>query len=200
MKFDKQNNIQLIIIFILLVLLMFRCNPDEQLGIQKEIYTDTIKTTHIDTILFVNTVTHTKTILDTIKTFEQPDGTFLFRYITDINDSLLSGQIVTDINDSMVLLSQNISYVPKFPKYIHQIDSIIIKDSVVITKEKPEKLNFLIGSNLSYNQEKVDLIPTIAIQLKNKSMYEVGYSPLSKTIQIGFKLKIGKNERSLYFR
>lgn len=183
----------IILLLVILVFNMKQCNIPKVEYI-KERYRDTIIKTNIDTIMFEKTVTKTKLVLDTITNYVYPDGTNIYRFRTSIEDSLLSGKIMTEVevnNDSLQVLSQYIDYYPKFPKYIYRTDSIFIKDSIVTTiiNNRP---SFLVGSFIGYNMNgtNVDFYPTVGFQLKNKSIFEVAYSPFSKTLLFGAKFKI----------
>ncbi len=187
-------------IILLLVILVFnikQCNIPKVEYI-KERYRDTIIKTNIDTIMFEKTVTKTKLVLDTITNYVYPDGTNIYRFRTSIDDSLLSGKIMTEVevnNDSLQVLSQYIDYYPKFPKYIYRTDSIFIKDSTVITK-LDNKVNFFLGFSTSYlyKDTSVDIYPEVALQFKNKSIINFGFSPFTQTFILGTRFKIQKNK------
>lgn len=189
MKYFQYIIIGVLIIFIILF------NKQCSNGVQEntiERYTDTIVKTTIDTVYFEKIKIKTITKLDSFY-YNIEDSLKKYTLNTSIKDSLIEGTINTKLSlykDSLIDLDQSIIYTPLFPKYIHQIDSIFIKDSIIINKFNYSK-GFIIGSNISYNNTNLDLIPTIGYQ-KNRSIFEVGYSPFSNTIQVGFKLKLGK--------
>lgn len=183
-----------IILALLLFVLFLKQCQEPKVEYKTERYKDTIVKTNIDTILFEKTITRTNTRLDTVTKYIYPDSSIVYRFKTSVEDSLISGNIVSGFklkDDSLQLLAQYIDYTPKFPKYIYRTDSIFIKDSSVTTiiNNKP---SFLVGSFIGYNMNgtNVDFYPTVGFQLKNKSIFEVAYSPFSKTLLFGAKFKI----------
>lgn len=193
MKLNAQNTIQLIVIFILTFFLLYKCNLTDNKGKQIEHYTDTIKITktYIDTTYFDSIITRTETKFNYVNVYNLPDSSKVYRYVTDINDSLISGSITTGLklkDTSLILLAQYIDYTPKFPKYIYRTDSIFttIKDCTIVYDNK---LKLLIGGNIDIGA-KTTLTPTIGLQLKNSTYIEAGYNPFNKTILVGAKFKI----------
>jgi len=157
-----------------------------------EHYTDTTYVTHIDTVEFEKIVTVTKTRLLYKNIYNIDDSTKLFKFHTHVSDSLISGDILTKLTlrDSVLgLVSQNISYTPKFPKFIHRVDSIFIKDSTVITK-LDNKMNFLLGITSTFGEQPMTVTPMIGLQLKNKTIIEAGYDPFNKQFMVGAKFKL----------
>jgi len=197
MEFNKQTTILLTIIFILCFTVLYKCG-DKTTNSDSEIehYTDTVTytKTHIDTVLFDSIRVRTLTKYNHVDIFNQADSSKVYRYVTDINDSLISGSIVTGLklkDTSLTLLAQYIDYTPKFPKYIYRTDSVFttIKDCTIVYNNK---MNFMVGINLDLGT-KTTLTPTIGLQLKNKTYIEAGYNPFNKTILVGAKFKIFGN-------
>ena len=183
----------IIAVLILSLLLVKQCEVPK-IEYMKEVYTDTIIKTTIDTQYFEKTINRTVTKLDTVNRYIYPDSSQVYRFKTSFEDSLLKGSIVSGIkmkDDSLYVLAQYLDYQPKFPKYIYRTDSIWIKDSVVITKVN-DKVNFLVGSSIGYNMNgsNVDFYPSAGIQLKNQSIFEVSFSPFSKTVLFGAKFRL----------
>lgn len=192
---DKLKNATLyLVIFFLSFLLLYKCdNKPSERGNQKEHYVDTVTfiKTHIDTILFDSIRVRTLTKYNHVNVYTQEDSSRVYRYVTDINDSLISGTIVTGLklkDTSLTLLGQYIDYTPLFPKYIYRTDSVFttIKDCTIVYNNK---LNFMVGVNLNIDSN-TSITPTIGLQLKNKTYIEVGYNPFSKSFLIGAKFKI----------
>lgn len=197
MMSDKlKNTIPYLIIFFLVFILLYKCKDDySEKGSQIEHYTDTVTytKTHIDTILFDSIRIRTLTKYNHVDVFNQADSSKVYRFVNNIDDSLISGSIISGIkvkDTSVTLLAQYIDYTPKFPKYIYRTDSIFttIKDCTIVYNNK---MNFMIGCNLDLGT-KTTLTPTIGLQLKNKTYIEAGYNPFNKTILVGAKFKIGK--------
>lgn len=190
-----------VVIAVLIFMLVLKCNSTPRVTTtQVEYYTDTVTTTHIDTIEFVKTFTTTKTVLDTQIVYISPDGTETIQFNSYVEDSLLRGQILTNIYNTdtgLALNYQTIRYTPKFPKYIHQIDSVTIHDSVVVTKFD-NKINFMLGANLfipNNNNLKASVMPTIGVQLKNKTYLELGYDPFNTSFMFGTKVKLNFSKK-----
>ncbi len=194
-NFNLMHTIKnLIIVVLLLIFVWGKCGSDpiEHNPIITEYYTDTTYVTHTDTVEFKKIVTTTKTKLFYKNIYNVDDSTKLFKFQTHVSDSLITGDIVTKLTlrDSVLnLVSQNISYIPKFPKYIHTTDSIFIKDSTVITK-LDNKMNFLLGVTTTFGEQPMTVTPTIGLQLKNKTIIEGGYDPFNKQIMVGVKFKL----------
>lgn len=187
MGLDKKSMIFIIIILILGFLLLCKCNsgPEGHLG---ETTIDTIKTTHIDTVIFEKTITKTCTILDTIQIMEQTDGTFIYKYVTDISDSLIEGKIITEVTDSMELLSQHIDYIPKFPKYINRVDSVIITKETFL--ERPKRITLALGLNSTFGKQYYVVGPSLELQLKDKVNINAGYDIVNKGVMFGLHIPI----------
>jgi hypothetical protein len=167
-------------------------DPIEHGDIVTEYYTDTTYVTHVDTVEFEKVVTVTKTRLFYKNIYNLDDSTKLFKFETHVSDSLISGDITTKLtlrDSTLNLVSQNIAYIPKFPKYIHTTDSIFIKDSTVITKYD-NKVNFLLGVDAMLGEQPASVIPTVGLQFKNKSIIEFGYDPFNKQFMLGAKFKL----------
>jgi len=193
MDLDKGLKILIVALLILVLLQLRTCSGNNiQPNIEVERYTDTTYVTHIDTIEFVHDTTITKTILEYTYVTIQEDSSELYSFQTKVKDSLIDGDIVTDVvlrDGTATLIDQSIKYKPLFPKYIYQKDSIFIKDSIVVTKYD-DKLNLLVGANLTLNVETIGITPTVGLQLKNKSIIELGYDPFNKTVLLGTKFKL----------
>lgn len=184
--------IVMLLVLALVVLSLKNCkNLNATLEESVVTYSDTTYITHIDTIEFEKIVTRTKTKYETVILYTQEDGTLVKQFITSIDDSLIEGTISTaiSIDDTVVtLLDQHIDYIPKFPKYIYQTDSIFIHDSTVVTRID-NKINVLLGVNVSMGNAS-SITPTIGLQLKNKSIIELGYDPFNKNFMLGAKFKL----------
>lgn len=193
---DLGETVKTVIIGVLLLALVWRgCDtiPSEPNDVNIEYYTDTTYVTHVDTVLFRKDTTITKTLLSyTYVERIKEDTSKLYTFKSHVSDSLINGEITTKVKvkDSVAsLINQTIAYTPLFPKYIHQTDSVFIKDSTVITKYD-DKLHLLLGADIGILGEQGTVIPKIGLQLKNKSILEVGFDPFSKNIMFGAKFKL----------
>ncbi len=183
--------VMILVLVLVVVSLKFCKNLNTTIEESVVTYSDTTYITHVDTIEFEKVITRTETNYETVILYTQEDGTLVKQFITSIDDSLIEGTISTaiSINDTVVtLLDQHIAYIPKFPKYIYQTDSVFIHDSTVVTKIDT-KINVLVGANVSIGGTN-SITPTIGLQLKNKSIIELGYDPFNKNFMIGGKFKL----------
>lgn len=191
---EKTKNIIVAVLSALIVILLLRnCTGEPTPPLRIERYTDTIVKTQIDTIEFEKTsyITKTKLIRDTVYVLN--DSINIIQYSTSIEDSLLSGTIDTYIRQedtTLSLVDQKLTYIPKFPKYIHRTDSIFIKDSTVVTIEK-ERLGLLIGADFVGGTD-LSVVPKAGLQFKNGHIVEIGYDPFAKNLHAGFKIRLGK--------
>lgn len=194
-KLNLMSTVKSLIIVVLLLMFVWgKCGSDliKHDKIVTEYYTDTTYVTHTDTVEFKKIVTTTKTKLFYKNIYNINDSTKLFKFQTHVSDSLITGDIVTKLTlrDSILnLVSQKMSYVPKFPKYIHTTDSIFIKDSTVITK-LDTKMNFLLGVNAMFGEQPASITPVVGLQFKNKTIVELGYDPFNKQYMVGAKFKL----------
>lgn len=200
---DFSHIIKNIIIAVLFLFLIWRgCEPitPDPIGniIKTETYTDTNYVTHVDTTMFYDTVTVTKTLLSyTYVERIKKDSSKLYTFKTHVNDSLISGDITTrvKVKDSIAdMVSQNIEYKTKFPKFIHQTDSIFIHDSTVVTVLDSRPALF-IGSDISLGNQnnQGSIIPKIGIDLGN-TIIEGGYDIFNKQFVIGGKYKLRRKK------
>lgn len=201
---DFSHIIKNIIIAVLFLLIIWRgCDPitpDPQGNIIKvETYTDTNYVTHVDTTMFYDTVTVTKTLLSyTYVERIKKDSSKLYTFKNHVNDSLITGDITTKIKvkDSIAdMVFQNIEYKTKFPKFIHQTDSVFIHDSTVVTILESRPALFL-GSDISLGNQNNpgSIIPKIGIDLGN-TIIESGYDIMNKQFVIGGRYKIRFKKR-----
>lgn len=196
MEFTKQTIIQFLIIFVLVFLLLYRC--DNKIDhISGETIVDTVKITHIDTTWFDSIKVRTLTYLDTVKVYEYPeDGSKVYRYVTDLEDSLIKGTIVTGIklkDSTLTLLTQYLDYTPKFPKYINRTDSIIITKETFL--DKPEKIKLAMGLNSVFGKDYYGIGPSIEVQFKDKVNINGGYDIVNKGVTFGLHIPILNNKK-----
>lgn len=191
MEINKQSAILIIIVFILGFIVLFRYNGEYE-GRYGETVVDTLKITHIDTNWFDSVRVKTITKIEKVQIFEYPeDSSKVYRYTTNIEDSLITGNIITGIklkDTTLTLLGQYIDYIPKFPKYIHRTDSIIITKETFL--ESPKKIKLAIGLNSVLGKEFYGIGPSMELQLKEKININAGYDLVNKGITFGLHIPI----------
>ena len=149
--------------------------------------TDTIRTTFVDTVLFIDTIVHTVVV-----TIDDPliINDSVKEYTNDFTDSLLIGSVWTQVQGSM--LNQKIDYTPKFPQYIFQIDTVIINTNQTIIRPE-SRLSLNIGIEVGGNEEAFNFSPVIGFSNSETNSYFYRYGVIDKTHNIGlmynFKFK-----------
>lgn len=144
-------------------------------------------TTHTDTIPFIDTIPrYVRVDVPTPKIYYDTlyKDTLAF-YVTEIKDTLIEGIITSKVKG--LLISQELEYIPLFPKYIHTTDSIFVKETVT----QPEnKLALYIGGDLRGSQSSLDLAPRLSLKTKNDFLYSYSYGILTKTHSIGIQKRL----------
>jgi hypothetical protein len=194
MKINRTTLFLFAIIGILILILFFKgCGTPN--GTKPVVITE-VKTTyktHTDTIPFYKDSIIIKhlTVIDSIPSSEDSS---IINYTTAVNDSLLDGEIFTQVKRDGTLVDQNFTYLPKFPKYIHTTDSVIIE-----TKETIYKDTWAItgGVNLYGNTSTLGIAPTLGFKTKKDHIFMLGYGVLDKTIHLNIQLKIFGNKKKV---
>jgi hypothetical protein len=109
-------------------------------------------------------------------------------YVNDFSDSLLTGSVWTSVNGKM--LDQKINYIPRFPQYIIQTDTVIINIKQT-TIRQPSDFSLNVGVEVGGNDEKFNFSPTLGFTNKQNS-YFYRYGVIDKTHNVGvvYKFKI----------
>jgi hypothetical protein len=149
------------------------------------IETDTTRVTWVDTIYFVDTIIH-KLYIKINTPVIINDSTK--EYVNDFSDSLLTGSVWTSVNGKM--LDQKINYIPRFPQYIIQTDTVIINIKQT-TIRQPSDFSLNVGVEVGGNDEKFNFSPTLGFTNKQNS-YFYRYGVIDKTHNVGvvYKFKI----------
>lgn len=175
----------LIAVLGVIILLMVTCKKTKVEVIEKVVTT-------IDTLYFpqkerlVNVpvtkyVTVSKT--DTLTLVEYKDPHFK-QYEQPYEDSLLTGVIYNTVDGT--LISTDIKYTPKFPKYITKETTITKTDTIT---KKVDKTALSLGVRTLVRP--TDINPEILVSLSHKRfIYQVGYNPLNNAPSIGINYKL----------
>ena len=160
---------------------------------------DTTRTTHIDTVPFYDTIPrfldvsipvyHTidSIVLDTIKigdtsiTVKYPRNEYESKY----SDSLIEGSI--KITTDGYLDDQKLTYTPKFPKYINRIDSVIIDNTVTLSKQK---FGVYIGADIGGGVNRFDFAPKLTLSDPKGYHYSYRYEIISKSHFFGIAVRV----------
>lgn len=160
---------------------------------------DTLVTTHIDTVAFYDTIQrfvdvsipvyHTidSIVLDTIKIGDSSIAVKYPRneYESEYSDSLIEGTI--KITTDGYLVDQKLFYTPKFPQYITRVDSIIIDNTVTVSKER---FGVYIGADIGGSADRFDFAPKLTLSDPKGYNYSYRYEVISKSHFFGVQVKI----------
>lgn len=150
----------------------------------KTITFDTIKTRHVDTIKFIDTIPKYVKVEIHVPVYDTLDHTN--KYISEFEDSLIKGSIISKVDG--VLVNQDFTYTPKFPQYIKITDTIQITKSIV--EQIPNKVKLFVGVEAGGNQNTFNLSPTIMLEDKKERIYSYKYNLINQTHNVGFAIKL----------
>lgn len=143
-----------------------------------------------DTLYFPDTVFSIKELkpnpvysirVDTV--FKKIDTSYV--YETPYADSLISGTIFSNVKGQ--LLSSQLKYTPKFPRFITRVDTLRIKEPVPVVKQKwSVYIGGIVGGNLtSFNVQ-----PAVLIKTDRSLQFSLGYGIIDKSYNIGIFTEI----------
>ena len=154
--------------------------------------TDTLRITSIDTVFLpstpINVTVEVPTPVYVHDTVWQGDSAIVQEYAeysTEIKDSLIEGVITSKVDG--VLVSQDFTYAPLFPKYIYQTDTVIIENNTVIDKKK---LFLFVGGEVGGSMNAFNLSPVIGVGTAKGYMYSYRYGLLDQTHNVTFSKKL----------
>lgn len=187
-----KNDPKIYIILGLFLYILFFKNCSENRPTTDEVVTeiksDTTRITVVDTVQFIDTVIR-KVIVRINKPIVVNDS--INEYTNEFNDSLLTGTVWTQVNGN--LLDQSFNYVPKFPQFIIQTDTVVINTKQTTTiKKRSFSLNG--GVEVGGNVDGFNFSPIIGFTNKRGNSYSYRYGVLNKTHSIGimYNFKINK--------
>lgn len=185
LKEVKEHKYELIKILAIIIVGLFLIFKDNVINVNpttngKEILSEKVSIkVHIDTIPFYYPVPKIIEVkIDTPEITRRNDS-LLRTYNNPYEDSLIKGVIKTINHESGVMLFQNLSYKPKFPKYIKK-DSIVTIEREVTN---PKAYLYLgVGTFVGLNH--FDVVPQIGFKFKNDMYISGGYGLRYNTINI----------------
>lgn len=188
MKISLENIKWLLILgLIAYIVLLQQCKGDSSQCPDSISSIEVTHTTHTDTIPFIDTIPkYIRVDIPTPKIYYDTlyKDTLAF-YVTEIKDTLIEGIITSKVKGE--LISQELEYIPLFPKYIHTTDSIFVKETVT---QLEKKLSLYIGGDLRGSQNSIDLAPRLSLKTKNDYLYSYSYGILTKTHSIGIQKRL----------
>lgn len=179
-----------IIIIVLLLLLVTKCDKDPVVKSFTKTHTDTLKIHHTDTInIFKNSV-HTKLKLDTVYIINDSVKEYQF----DVVEKDLMATVCTQSTGR--LISQTMDYSIMYTTIINS-DTIKIKQvDSVFTEKLISKNLFFAGTDLHYNKGVVGAGLNLSWQTKSYYQFSVGYNFLSNKLGLftmGVKIPLNKH-------
>ena len=159
------------------------------------VHTDTLRVTHIDTLQFVDTIQRIVTVKieEPVKVIIEDDvwdELNINEYNNSFNDSLIDGTIYTRVDGTM--LDQEFNYIPKFPQYIIQVDTVMVNTLTNTTTTVQSRFNLNIGAEVGGNTERFNFSPLIGFTSRNGVSYSYRYGIMDKTHNVGimYNLKL----------
>ena len=196
---NKKEFFYLVIIGVLAFFLLRSCNTKEtpiKNGSEIIISTDTIKTIikgAPDTVfLEVEKIVYKdkkpKKITEEIDT--TPEGTIdtVKTYLTEFSDSLIDATIKSKVKGS--LLSTELNFKPKFPRYITRTDTIKEKIETIKARNNYE---LSVGAVLGGSSDRFSFAPSLMLKTKKPFYLSLGYDLIIKTYNVGFYVPIRWN-------
>jgi len=131
-------------------------------------------------IKWLNPETEYETIFlhDTIHDTLYVDSVNVFK--TLYSDSLIKGSITTVTTGKVI--STDLKYTPKFPKYITRVDTFRIDSTTTITKTK---WGLYAGAIIGGNENKFSIQPSILLKTNKGFQFSAGYGLMDKTYNFG---------------
>lgn len=183
----------LIVVMGVIIALMLYCSPNSPIEVEPTIERIVIRdTTYVqgtpDTIYFHDTTTRYVKIPIYVPVYDSIEK--VNNYTTKYEDSLIKGRIFSKVDGS--LIEQNLEYTPKFPKYIHRVDtlSIFVKDSITITQPEKKKISLYAGMQLGSNGNNLLLAPYISLGDRRNNLFSFGYDFVNKNYIVGYQRKL----------
>lgn len=180
---SKINIYEIIKVLAIIVIGLFLYFKDNIINVNstvdgKELLSQTIESkVHIDTIPFYYPVPRYIDIKPQTPTVTLRNDSLLKTYNNPYEDSLIKGTIKTVNFKDGTMLSQGLTYKPKFPKYIKKDSIVTITNEVTNPKAY---IYFGLGGYVGLNQ--FDIIPQIGFKFKNDNYISAGYGIRNNTI------------------
>ena len=177
----------------LIIVLMATCSPSEKCKEGKVIintYRDTILLPQKERVVKIPVPYPVKvykndpsTVVNTPIT-PGSDSLYFNKYTQEIDDSLIKGTITSLVDGK--LIENQLTYTPKFPKYIKEITTISKTDTLTL---KVDKTSLALGFNIPITV--VNNSPEIYLSLSHRRfIYQIGYNPMIKQPRIGINYKL----------
>ena len=177
------------------LLLLFQCEKTKEIKNNKEqidnnviIKIDTIyKSGKSDTIYYpkIKVVTKLLKPIKKEKEIEIINNDTINSFVTIYSDSSIDAKVISKVKGE--LLNTKITYVKKFPKFIHKTDTVIVNNEKTIIKKK---FKIYVGAILGGNENVFLIQPSVILKTKKDVQISFGYELINKTYNIGLFKKI----------
>lgn len=101
-------------------------------------------------------------------------------FTTLYSDSLIEGEVLTVCTGEV--LSTDLKYTAKFPKYITSVDTLRINKETTITKSK---WGLYAGAIIGGNATKFSIAPSLLLKTNKGLQFSAGYGLIDKTYNFG---------------
>jgi len=191
---EGKGKTTLIVVLIIILALMHFCggkgtngkkDPCDGAIVEHRIESDTNRVTIIDTIPFYDSIPVYVNVdievpyYDTIRDVNMYENSF--------EDSLLTGTIFSSVDG--VLVEQAFNYVPKFPKYITRIDSIIVTNDITTTIIKNNR-RLYVGMEVGGSLNSFSVSPMVSFADKKYNLFSYRFDVIGKTHNIGYQKQL----------
>ena len=184
---QKKEFILYVIIGVLTFILFRQCGSlpsGPKKGVDEVISSDTVKVFILgkpDTV-FIDRIYHYR---DTIPKYifaevDTATGDTLKTYLTAFSDSLIEATITSKVKGA--LLSTDLVFTPKFPRYITRVDTF--KQSIETVKAR-NNYGLYIGGVLGGSSERFSVTPSLMLKTPKKLYFTAGYDLINKTYHVG---------------
>lgn len=179
------NKYELLKVLVIVIVGLFLIFKDNVINVNptvngKEILSEKVSIkVHIDTIPFYYPVPKIVEIQITKPENITRNDSALKVYNNPYEDSLIAGTIKTINHISGTMIFQNLSYKPKFPKYITRDSTITIEREIL-----EHKSYFYLGAGAFVGLNHFDIVPQIGFKFKTDIYISGGYGLRYNTINL----------------
>ena len=183
---NYKNILIYIVLAVVLILYLRSCNgrsiaTDPEIEIKVDsVY---IKDANPDTVFVERVVNEIKWLKPDKEYITEYDTVYMDSvnvFNTTYSDSLIEGSIITKSTGKV--LSTDLIYTPKFPKYITIVDTLRIDSTTTITKSK---WGLYAGVIIGGNETQFNIAPSVLLKTNKGLQFSAGYGLIDKTYNFG---------------
>jgi len=187
----ETNDIKFVPLYIIAIaILMNVCSRNQSEPMDIKNYEVISHTTVVDTIPFMVAVPYKVPVEVTVPKYVTYHDTITdtiyntYEYNNPYEDTLIKGSIFSKVTTDGTLVAQELTYTPKFPKYI------IKTDSVTLLKPEEKKIKVFLGIDGGVSANYILLKPKVEFMTKQELKFEVGYDIINRGYHVGVSKKI----------